>query len=505
MTDNVVASAAVGVGATFATDDIAGVMFPRSKLVWGADGTATDASAAAPLPVVQTGAMPAGTNAIGKLAANSGVDIGTVTANAGSNLNTSALALDATLGTTNTEIGGLTETAPASDTASSGLNGRLQRVAQRLTSLIALLPAALTGSGNLKIALVESTATATVSGTVTANAGTNLNTSALALDATLATTNTDLGGVTETAPATDTASSGLNGRLQRIAQRVTSLIALLPSALVGGRLDVNTGSINGVATTMGNGVSGTGVQRVTLASDSTGQVALAAGSATIGALTANQSINAAQLAGTTTDTNSGNKSAGTLRVVLATDQPALTNKLLVTPDANSAVNCAQMNGVTVTMGNGVSGTGVQRVTLASDGTGQVAIATGSNTIGNVGTVPVTSGGCSVSSFLSTAAVQSTAIKASAGQVYSVQFFNLNAAARYVRLYNQTTAPATTDTANIVWRGMIPGNTAGAGFVAEFPNGLAFSTGIGMRVTAAVADNDGTALAANEIMGNVSFK
>lgn len=37
---------------------------------------------------------------------------------------------------------------------------------------------------------------------------------------------TDLGGVTETAPATDTASSGLNGRLQRIAQRITSLIAV---------------------------------------------------------------------------------------------------------------------------------------------------------------------------------------------------------------------------------------------------------------------------------------
>src|SRR5690349_4495191 len=44
-------------------------------------------------------------------------------------------------------------------------------------------------------------------------------------------TNTNLGGVTETAPATDTASSGLNGRLQRIAQRLTSLIALLPTAL----------------------------------------------------------------------------------------------------------------------------------------------------------------------------------------------------------------------------------------------------------------------------------
>lgn len=40
---------------------------------------------------------------------------------------------------------------------------------------------------------------------------------------------------------------------------------------------------------------------------------------------ANSSVNVAQLAGTTTDTNSGNKSAGTLRVVVATDQPALTN------------------------------------------------------------------------------------------------------------------------------------------------------------------------------------
>lgn len=39
------------------------------------------------------------------------------------------------------------------------------------------------------------------------------------------------GAVTEAAPASDTASSGLNGRLQRIAQRITSLIALLPTSL----------------------------------------------------------------------------------------------------------------------------------------------------------------------------------------------------------------------------------------------------------------------------------
>jgi hypothetical protein len=88
---------------------------------------------------------------------------------------------------------------------------------------------------------------------------------------------------------------------------------------------------------------------------------------------ANASTNVAQLAGTTTDTNSGTKSAGTLRVVIATDQPQLTNKLLVTPDsvalpANQSVNVSQINGVTPLMGNGTTGTGSQRVTVASDNT-----------------------------------------------------------------------------------------------------------------------------------------
>jgi hypothetical protein len=73
----------------------------------------------------------------------------------------------------------------------------------------------------------------------------------------------------------------------------------------------------------------------------------------------------------TVDTNSGVKSASTIRVVLATDQPALTNKLLVTPDsvalpANQSVNVSQINGVTTLMGNGASGTGAQRTVNASD-------------------------------------------------------------------------------------------------------------------------------------------
>lgn len=129
------------------------------------------------------------------------------------------------------QVGALTETAPGSDTAASGLNGRLQRIAQRITSLIALLPTSLgqkTMANSLAVTLASDQPAQAVSGTITANAGTNLNTSALVLEANEA---TRLGIVTETAPASDIASSGLNGRLQRIAQNITTLIGRFPTTL----------------------------------------------------------------------------------------------------------------------------------------------------------------------------------------------------------------------------------------------------------------------------------
>lgn len=54
-----------------------------------------------------------------------------------------------------------------------------------------------------------------------------------------------LGSLTETAPASDTASSGLNGRLQRIAQRLTTLIGAV--AVMATRQDTYTGAASGTA------------------------------------------------------------------------------------------------------------------------------------------------------------------------------------------------------------------------------------------------------------------
>lgn len=117
----------------------------------------------------------------------------------------------------------------------------------------------------------------------------------------------------------------------------------------------------------------------------------------------------------------------------------------------------------------------------------------------------TAGGVLVNSQLSTAAVISTSVKASPGQVYAVHCFNNGANEVFLRLYNQTGAPAGGDNANIIYRAIIPGNTAGAGAVANIPPGLEFSTGIGVRVTGAVADTDTTALAANEVILNVLYR
>lgn len=127
--------------------------------------------------------------------------------------------------------------------------------------------------------------------------------------------------------ASDNTAFAVNATLQAGAAVIGSLAA---------NQSVNVAQINGVAPSMGNGVSGTGVQRVTIASDSTGQVTLATGSATIGALTANQSVNTAQIAGTTTATGNGTASAGCQRVTIASDNTAFSVNATINPPTNPA-------------------------------------------------------------------------------------------------------------------------------------------------------------------------
>lgn len=109
---------------------------------------------------------------------------------------------------------------------------------------------------------------------------------AFALDASVGTTNTDLGAPGATACATDTGSCSLNAILQRLAQRLTTINATLNAPFqAGGALaanqSVNLTQVGGSAVATGHGTA-SGAMRVELPTDGTGTVVNAAGSAIIG-------------------------------------------------------------------------------------------------------------------------------------------------------------------------------------------------------------------------------
>jgi hypothetical protein len=298
---------------------------------------------------------------------------------------------------------------------------------------------------------------------------------------------------------------------------MTKLLVTPDSVALPANQSVNVAQVSGTAADTNSGTKSAGTLRVVLATDQpalTNKLLVTPDSV---ALPANQSVNLSQLAGTTTDTSSGVKSAGTLRVVLATDQPQLTNKLLVTPDANSAVNVAQMNGVAVTMGNGVVGTGVQRVAIASDNTAFSvnAVQSGTWTVqpGNTANSTAwlvqdtagTTGGSSFNGFVGAASNNKTQIKGSAGTLYLISVQNLAATPVYLKVFNATSANVSAGTTACDFQFMIPGNTAGAGIVLDSAKGIAMGTAITIMLTAGIATTDNTSVSANNQVVLIGYK
>lgn len=148
---------------------------------------------------------------------------GTITANAGTNLNTSALALD-------TSVNGLLLSQGSSTSGQKGTLavGAVTTGAPTYTTT-QTSPLSLTTAGALRVD--ASGSTQPVSGTVTANAGTNLNTSLLALES--------------------------GGNLATLAGGVSSSV-----------FQENLKQVNGVTTLAGAGAVGTGAQRVAIGTDS---------------------------------------------------------------------------------------------------------------------------------------------------------------------------------------------------------------------------------------------
>lgn len=286
-------------------------------------------------------------------------------------------------------IGAVNETAPASDIASSGTNGRLQRIAQRITSLIALFP---TGLGS---------AAAAASFAVTAS------TEDVARQ----------GIITETAPATDTASSGQNGRLQRIAQRLTSLIALFPTAL-GSAAAASSFAV----TASTEDVARQGIITETAPA---------------------------------TDTASSGQNGRLQRIA-----QRLTSLIALLP-----ASLGQK-----TMANGLA------VTIASDQSSipvAATVAAGTNIMGYQYTAPNATSTNAMSSGASTAYATNLVVKASAGRLYQLTGYNSRTSAQFIQIHNTTSLPA--DTAVPIFVFYVE---ALSNFSIDFlPIGRYFATGI----------------------------
>lgn len=104
--------------------------------------------------------------------------------------------------------------------------------------------------------------------------------------------------------------------------------------------------------------------------------------------------------------------------------------------------------------------------------------------------------------ISTADVNATLVKGSPADLHGLIASNINAAVRYLKLYDKATAPSETDTPKLTIA--LTAGTTGpvSGFIDSKP--VEFRNGLGFRITTGVADNDIGAVAAGEIVINLIY-
>lgn len=105
--------------------------------------------------------------------------------------------------------------------------------------------------------------------------------------------------------------------------------------------------------------------------------------------------------------------------------------------------------------------------------------------------------------ISAASNNATVVKAGPGSVLSIVASNINAAVRYLKLYDKATTPApATDNALLHTVIALPANGAPVSHI--FPHGLQFATGISYALVTGITDTDNTSVAVSEQLINIQF-
>lgn len=165
-----------------------------------------------------------------------------------------------------------------------------------------------------------------------------------------------------------------------------------------------------------------------------------------------------------------------------------------------AADITKVAGAAISQGHGTAATAI-RVELPTDGTGVVGLIAGTATIGNVINVPTaTATAPTLARLASAATTNATSVKASAGNLYRIFAANNSGAVKFLKLYNKASSP-TVGTDTPVTTIAIPANSV-VSIGLDFP--MSFATGIAYAITGAVADNDTTAVAANDVHGFLQY-
>jgi hypothetical protein len=90
-------------------------------------------------------------------------------------------------------------------------------------------------------------------------------------------------------------------------------------------------------------------------------------------------------------------------------------------------------------------------------------------------------------------------KATPGKLISIHAHNVNAATRFLKIYNKATAPTEADTPKLT----IPLPTGNSTFFLG-DSGVDFTAGISVRATTGLADNDTGAPTASQTIVNLTY-
>lgn len=139
-----------------------------------------------------------------------------------------------------------------------------------------------------------------------------------------------------------------------------------------------------------------------------------------------------------------------------------------------------------------------------DGSGYVEVncKTGCGAGGTMSLVPEASGGLSTKHFVAAASDNATNVKASAGQVYSIDGYNNAAYPVYFKLYNASSSPTGCAATNLF---KVVGLQAGTQHTLQSEEGWAMGTGIGYCLTKGITDTDDTAVLLSDATVDIGYK